>query len=1087
MKKHRPSLWLFVAFIFLLRIQVYAQERTVTGRVTDAKEGGGLPGVGVLLKGQAKGTVTDGQGNFSLSVPETGAVLIFSMVGMKTQTIEVGAQTVINVAMEEDVKELKDVVVTAAGIERTTKSLGYSTQKVDGQSLVNAREANVVQSLAGKVAGVQITASNGTPGASSVIKIRGNNSLSSTTDPLFVIDGIPISNDETSTAQERDANVPFTQGTAQSNRMIDINPEDIESINVLKGAAATALYGVRAGNGAIIIKTKRGGGAGKGVPTVTYSTSIQMDQVNKIPDMTDKWSQGSGGRYGGPRSGSATSFGSGSWGALIDTLYYTQPAGNRWDRLGRNIVGQSSPLANTADRVRPFDNTGDFFRNAYTYNNSISISGGTASTKYYGSISHLKQNGIVPNTWFERTSARLTSETQLTERLRFTGSVNYIVSGGRRAQQGSNLSGVMLGLLRTPASFDNSNGVSDPSDPKAFFFDDLQSQRTYRGFRGYDNPYFTINRNPFNDRVNRAIAFGELNYQVLDWLRATYRIGVDYYTDNRSGGYDIGSAAYPNGRVYEDKNSRRDITSDLILTANRKLTDDLDLTVIAGHNGYSTSSEKLYSQGDNLITPNFYSLANTDQLLTYPSFSRIQRYGVYADVLLGYKDRLFLDLTGRNDWSSTLPKSNNSFFYPGASLGYVFSEDLGLAENEWMNYGKIRVSFAQVGRDAPAQSLLTYYGPPLINDGYTNGVLFPNFGYPGLGVGTTAGSSQPTIGNTKLKPETNRTLEFGTELKFFKDKLTVDFTYYQISNRDQIVLAPIASSSGYQYSYINSGEIENKGIELLVKADPIKTEDFNWNITVNYTRNRNKVISLAPGIESLFLSGFTGSGSYAIPGQPFGVIYGGKWLRDSKGRMVIGEKGYPLIDPQQGVLGNPNPDYLMGIRNSFTYKGVSLSVLVDIRKGGQYWNGTNGALVFFGRAKVTENRGSDYVFPGVVADADGNPTDQVNTQVVKLDQGWYQGNGGGFGNQAEDFMEDVTWTRVREVTLGYEFPKSVCKAIHFGGLSVGVYARNLFLFTNYSGVDPETNLTGGGNGGFGIDYFNMPNTRSFGGNLRVSF
>lgn len=1071
----------------LVQFSVLAQERTVTGRVTDAKDASGLPGVGVLLKGQARGTITDVQGNYSLSVPETGAVLVFSMVGMKSQTIEVSAQMVINVAMVEDVTELGDVVVTAAGIERTTKSLGYSTQKVDGQSLVNSREANVVQSLAGKVAGVQVTSSNGMAGSSSVIKIRGNNSLSSTTDPLFVIDGIPISNDEISTAQERDGNVPFTQGASQSNRMIDINPDDIESINVLKGAAATALYGVRAGNGAIIIKTKRGGSKGKAGPTVSYSTSIQMDQVNKLPDMTDRWSQGSGGSYSGPRASGAPS---GSWGALMDTLRYTAvntgADRNIWDQFGRDIVGSKDPLA-TGNKAIPYDNAGKFFRDAYTYNNSISISGGTESTKYYASISNLKQNGIVPQTSFERTSVRLTSETQITDKFRFTGSVNYVVSGGRRAQQGSNLSGVMLGLLRTPSSFDNSNGATNSADPSAYFFSDLQSQRTYRGYRGYDNPYFTINKNPYNDRVNRTIAFGELNYQILDWLRATYRLGVDYYTDNRNGGYDIGSAVYPRGRVYEDKNSRRDLTSDLILTANKKLNDDFDLTVIGGHNAYGSSSEKLYSQGDNMLSRSFYSLANTDQLLTYPSYTKIQRFGVYADVLLSYRDRLFLDITGRNDWSSTLPSTQNSFFYPGVSLGYVFTEDLGMKDNKWFSYGKLRASYAQVGRDAPPQALLTYYGPPTINDGYTNGVIFPNYGMPGLGVGTPSGGSQPTLGNNKIKPETNRTLELGTELRFLKERVSLDFTYYQITNKDQIVLAPIASSSGYQYSFINSGEIENKGIEILLKAEPVKTENFTWGITVNYTRNRNKVVSLAPGIESLFLSGFTGSGSYAIPGQPFGVIYGGRWLRDGQGRTVIGQDGYPIVDPQQGVLGNPNPDYLMGIRNTFTYKGLTLSVLVDMRKGGQNWNGTNGALVFFGRAKVTENRGSDYVFPGVVADGNGNPTNVVNSQVVKLDQDWYQGNGGGFGNQAEDFMEDVTWTRVREITLSYDLPKSIVSKMHFGGLSFGVYARNAFLFTNYSGIDPETNLTGGGNGGFGIDYFNMPNTRSFGGNLRVTF
>ena len=1065
------------------QVSAWAQTRQLTGKVTDAKDGSGLPGVSILLKGSGTGANSDGQGNFSMIVPETGAVLVFSMMGMKTKEVEVGAQMVINVALEEEAKDLRDVVVTAAGIERNVRGLGYSTQKIDGNQLVNARETNVLNALSGKVAGVQVTTSSGMPGASSVVKIRGNNSISGSSDPLYVIDGVPLSNDEVSSAQERDGNTPYTQGVGNSNRLIDLNPDDIESMTVLKGAAATALYGVRAGNGAIVIKTKRGGYSGKKGPSISYSTSYQVDQVNKLPDVTNKWSQGRGGKYLDPSSGF-----SGSWGALIDTLRFTKPGdGSPWDSQLRDIVGKNDPDA-TSNPVTPIDNAANFFQNGHSYNNSLTLSGGNGTTKYYASYSRMQQSGIIPLSDFVRNSVRLTAETQVTDKLSFTASVNYTNSGGRRIQQGSNLSGLMLGMLRTPASFDNANGLSDPvNDERSYFFPDLQLQRSYRGYGIYDNPYFTINRNPFRDRVNRLISFGELNYFITDWLRATYRMGVDMYTDNRSGGFDIGSASYDAGRVFEDKNFRRDLNSDFILTANKNITEDLNVTAIVGHNGYSSSSEKMYSQGDGMITRNFYSLANTNSIISYTGMNKLQRFGVYGDVTVSYKNRYFLNITGRNDWSSSLPKGKNSFFYPGANLSYVFTEDLGLSENEWFNFGKIRFSAAQVGRDAPTQALKTVYGPPTVGDGYTSGILFPSYGVPGFGIGTSSGSSSPVLGNLNIKPEMNNTIEIGGEFKFLKNRLTIDATYYSISNTNQIILAPVPSSSGFQYAYTNSGKNSNKGIELVVNARPIETKDFSWDATVNYTRNRSNVEALAPGIDQIFLAGFTGSGSYVIPGQPYGVFYGGVWQRDANGNKVIGSDGYPLISAQQAVISNPNPDFLLGFRNTFSYKFVSLSVLLDSRVGGKIWNGTKGALAFFGRAKITESRNDSTIFDGVLADEAGNPTTVKNTAKVPLDQNWWRGNGGGFGNQSEDFVEDATWVRIREITLSVNVPKTITEKLHFAGLNVSVYARNPVLWTKYSGIDPETNLTGGGNSGFGLDYFNMPNTKSYGASLRITF
>ncbi len=587
--------------------------------------------------------------------------------------------------------------------------------------------------------------------------------------------------------------------------------------------------------------------------------------------------------------------------------------------------------------------------------------------------------------------------------------------------------------------------------------------------------------------MNRLISFGELNYFITDWLRATYRMGVDMYTDNRSGGFDIGSYSYGDGRVFEDKNFRRDLNSDFILTLNKNITEDLNITAIAGHNGFSSSSEKLYSQGDGMITRSFYSLANTNSLISYNSASKLQRYGLYGDVTVAYKNRYFLNVTGRNDWSSTLPKGKNSFFYPGANLSYVFTEDLGLSENKWFSFGKIRLSAAQVGRDAPVQALNTVYGPPTVGDGYTSGILFPSYGVPGFGIGTASGSASPVLGNLNIKPEMNTTTEIGAEFKFLNNRLNVDFTYYNITNSNQIILAPVPSSSGFQFAYVNSGKNSNKGIELVVNARPLQTTDFAWDATVNYTRNRSNVEALAPGIDQIFLAGFTGSGSYVIPGQPYGVFYGGVWQRDANGKRVIGSDGYPLIAAQQGIISDPNPDFLLGFRNTFTYKFVSLSVLVDSRFGGKIWNGTNGALAFFGRAKITEVRNDSTIFEGVMADDNGNPTTTPNTTKVPLDQNWWRGNGGGFGNQAEDFVEDATWVRIREITLSVNLPKSITEKMHFGGINFSVFARNPLLWTNYTGIDPETNLTGGGNSGFGLDYFNMPNTKSYGASLKLTF
>lgn len=1059
----------FVLMFALLSDAMAQASKTVTGKVTSALDGSPLPGVNVVVKGTTSGVITNVDGQYSISVPATGGSLVFSFVGMNDAEAEIGEKSSIDIAMETDIAQLGEVIVTAVGLEKTSRSIAYAVQKVGGQDLVNSRETNVVNAMAGKVAGVQITTSNGSPGASASIRIRGNNSITGSVQPLFVVDGIPINNDENASAAERDANVPFTQGVGNSNRGIDINPDDIETMTILKGPSATALYGIRAGNGAVIITTKRGGRGKK--MSLTYSNSVQFDVVNKLPELQNKYVQGSAGQYRGPESG-----GSGSWGAKVDTLRWNGDATYKFDKNGK-IVGQSA--APNGKQFTPYDNEDQFFRTGITNNQNITVSGGGDNSSYYFSVSHLNQKGIVPLSDFKRTSVKLTAETFLSSKLKLTGSFNYVNSGGRRVQQGSNISGLMLGLLRTPISFDNSNGASSASDQSAYFFGDEGRQRSYRygGAANYDNPYFTINRNPFKDNVNRVITFTQADYYFNDWLSAMGRVGMDYYDDTRRGGFDITSSALPNGRVLQNKITNRDINTDFILKAN-KAFGDVVVNALVGHNYYGSTNDNLYAQGDNIITPTFFSIANTSNYTIYQGLTRRRRAAVYAEANLSYKEKYYVTLTGRNEYSSTLPRYDNSFFFPSVSLGYVFTEDLGLKGNDYFSFGKLRASVARVGRDAAPYSLKTVYGAPLYGDGYTSGAVFPFNGTPGYGIGTTGGSSQPVLGNGTLKPEFNTTVEVGTELEFFKGRTKLDVTYYSAINTDQIILAPIPSSSGLQYLTTNAGKITNKGLEAVLTVVPVKTDNFSWTSSFNYTRNRNKVVSLAAGVDNIFLNGFTGSASTAIPGQPLGVIYGGAWLRDAKGNKIIGADGYPMVDPVQRVLGNPNPKYMLGWRNSFEYKNLSLSILMDIRKGGDIWNGTKGALVTMGRAKVTENRGEKVVFAGVTESG------AVNTKEVALSQAWYQGNGGGFGNQAEDFIEDGSFIRCREITLGYNFSKSLISKAKLSMLSLNFYARNVFLITKYSGIDPETNLTGTSNGA-GIDYFNMPNTRSYGFSIKI--
>ncbi|MCB0518627.1 MAG: SusC/RagA family TonB-linked outer membrane protein [Saprospiraceae bacterium] len=1040
--KHVPILiWLAAAFA-----PAALAQKTVTGVVTEnTADGLPLPGVSIFVKEiPSSGTITDFDGSFTLQVPEGGKTLVFTFVGFTQKEIPIGNQGSLQVALSEASEVLKEVVVTAIGVEKEVKSVGYSLESVDNQALVDAREANLVNALSSKVAGVQVTSTSGSPGASANIVIRGRASLNNNS-PLFVVDGVPIDNSY--------AGSNFTD---QSNRAIDINPDDIESLTVLKGPAATALYGVRASNGAIVIKTKRGSA---GSHSVTLQQSLTFDRVNKLPQQQQRFAAGD--VVGDVPAYLEPLQTNRNWGPRLDTLRYDGDANYRFSSLGR-IVGMSDPSA-TDRRVDPFDNPGDFFQTGLTSNTHLSVSGGSANTTFYLSGGYLRQTGVVPNADFQRVTLKAAGDTKLTQQLKVSSSVNYIASGGNRQQRGSNLSGVMLGLMRAPVTFDLSNGLDDPADnPRAYSYED-GTPRTY--WSAYDNPYWLANKNLSKDRVNRVIGNAQLDYAVTPWLKALYRIGLDYYFEERKSYWDNRSNEFGTGVIFDDLFSFRSLNSDFLLTFDKKIIPAVNLTASVGHNYLTERSLNSVNEGETFIIPGFYDISNVAQVTLADDNLRERRIaGAFYDLQVGYKDFLYLSATGRWDWSSTLPASEVPFFYDSYSMGFVFTEPLNLSTNKVFSFGKLRLSYATVGGDASPYSLNTFYT-----------LVEPV-------KGQTSFLQQTTIGNANLRPEETESIEAGLDLRFYQNRLGLDVTAYRSTSRDQIIEVPVAYSGGYSFFVANAGEIENKGIEVLLRATPVKSDAFNWDLNLNFSTNKNTVVKLAEGVNDIRFpgAGVTSTSNRAIPGEPYGVIYGTKWLRDDAGNILVDDEGYPLFDPQQpGIVGDPNPDWLMGIRNSFSYKGLYLSALLDIRKGGDIFNGTVGVMKSLGIEKSTEQREEEIVFDGV-RQSDGQP----NTTPIRLDADYYSRYPASGVSEAS--VEDGSWFRLREVTLSYAFPKKWFEGWPVQSLELGLSARNVFLITSYSGVDPETNLAGASNS-FGRDWFNSPNTRSFGVNLRAVF
>ncbi len=1096
---------LLVLGSFIVSESAFAQDvHKVTGTVSDFETKQGLVGAIVKVKGTKVGVVvrrSDGQ--FSIDVPKNSSqILVISLVGKKTQEVNVASKDNVTIVMRNDVLELDKVVVTAVGIEQEKRSLGYSTQEVSGTQLTDGRSPNLVNALVGKVAGVQINSSSGSPGAASSIRLRGISSLLGNNEPAFVIDGVLIDNTDFGSAYNAATNDPttglgnFVDGVDQPNRILDINPDDIESINVLKGAAATALYGLGASAGAIVITTKKGHRDGN--VNIQYSYSRQMDEVNKLPEMQTTYTQGFDGGILYPSSSQALR--RTSWGPAYTELRYKTDPTYLWDKNGRPVLAADAP---SGAKVVPYDNLKNFFQIGETNSHSLSISAGNSTGSYHFSVSNLGASGIIPNSKFDRTTLRLNAEYGLFADTKISGSAQYSNTEGQRTQKGSNVGGVMLSLLRTPITFDISNGIDSKTDPAMYYLPDGR-ERTFRGTPpGYDNPYFTVNKNVYTDRTERWIASTQLDYFPQNWfgksllgdLTGMFRVGGDFYTMRDQQNFAVGSAISPDGHVANSTVTSKNINVDLLFTLNRNLSDDIKASLTFGTQLTSMYAYDYIINGDGLTIPDFYNPSNAASFTASSSQTEIRRGAGIASLNLSLANYLFLQANGRLEQSTTLPVNNNQFLYGNLSAGWVFTENLGWKEDDFLSFGKLRASYASVGSDAPAYSLTTPYVKVVLTDGWIqNAFQFPFNGISGF---SQAGS----IGNTGLRPEKRNEFEVGLDLKFLSNRVSLDVAYYTTQNIDQIMPARVSLATGYQSLLLNAATMKNSGIEVVLNATPYRDKDFSIDAGVNFSTFSNTVTELAPGIDNLFIAGFTSGAVLAVKGMPYGQIYGADWLKDSQGRIIVGDDGLPQVDEKPKFFGANIPDFILGGTLGINYKNISLSAIIDWKKGGKIWNGTRSSLNYFGVAKATENRGTmngTYdgitIEKGIIKGVRFDTTSQsyvTNDIVVKEGLGQNFWGPDGVDNSASPliapFVEDAGWFRLKEIRINYRLPKEWTDALGiFQGLDVYVTGRNLLLITNYTGVDPETSLIGASNGQ-GLDYFNNPGTRTYGFGIHASF
>jgi TonB-linked SusC/RagA family outer membrane protein len=1079
MIKHLSAL--VCVLLLVISISTQSQDRNVAGRITD-EEGAPLPGVNVVEKGTSNGTVTDTEGRYSIALSSASPILVFTFIGLQSQEIPVNGRATLDVRMTADMQQLSEVVVTAMGIERTKNELPYAAQKVDGEQVARTRDNNFINALSGKVAGLDIKRTNSMGGSTNVV-IRGFKSITGNNQALYIVDGVPIDNSNTNTADQTTGRGGYDYGNAGA----DINPDDIESINVLKGAAATALYGSRAANGVILITTKKGKSQ-RGIG-LTVNTGITVGQVDKstFAKYQHQYGQGYGPYYedatghflerdingdGTPDLVTPLSEDA-SYGAKFDPNLMVY----QWDSF--------DPLSPNYGKPRPWvaaqNDPTTFFTTPVQTNYSALLDGQTEKGYFKLGYTASDENGILPNSSLEKDFLNLGASYHLTSKLTASGSINVTkIKGVGRYGSGYDDKNLMTNFRQWW------NVGVDLKEQKAAYFRDRANGGTGNVTWNWadpdllapiywDNPYFTRYENYENDNRLRYFGYTMLEYKPAKWINFMGRVSLDTYNEMQEERQAVGSVTVSN---YSRFNRMfREYNYDLMANINHDFSETFNFKAVVGTNIRQTHTESIFaSTNGGLALPRLYSLSNSSNPIQAPIEidQDLQVNGVYANTTFGFRNMVFVDLAARRDQSSSLPKGENVYYYPSASMSFVFSELIG--DSPILTGGKFRVNYAEVGNTAPPQTVKNTY------DNVSPFGAVPLFSISG------------TRNNPDLKAERTRSFEIGTEMSFLDGRAGFDFTFYKQNTLDQIIPLPVSRATGYNAKYVNAGNIQNKGIELQVFGTPVESDNFSWTVTVNWTRNRNKVLELPEGIDNLQLGAFQGGVSLnASLGQPYGTIRGENFVF-MNGKRVVGSNGrYLRSATSNDIIGNINPNWTGGINNRLKFRSVSLNFLIDVRNGGNLFNldryyglatglypETAGINDLGNPSRDPVSEGGGFIYTDAVKQ-DGTPND---IRVTNSEFGYY-----GYRRiPAAGFVYDASYVKLREVSITYSLPSALMTRLApFKGIDLSLIGRNLWIIhKNIPYADPEDGLSSG-NLAQGYQVGTYPNVRNIGFNARFRF
>jgi TonB-linked SusC/RagA family outer membrane protein len=1042
---------ILVLLVVLMAQLTFAQEKTVTGVVSD-NTGMPIPGVSVLVKGTNSGTQTDFDGKYAIKAT-SNQILLFSYIGMKTQSIP-ATKTIQNVTMNNSSEELESVVVTAFGIKRNPKQLGYSVSSVQAEELTENSEPDLIRSLSGKVAGVNVNVSSGVAGASNQITIRGINTFSGNTQPLIIVDGIAYDNTQVTSSSQT------TGGGGYESALSSLDPNDIASVNVLKSTASAALYGARAVNGVIVITTKSGSpGSKKGQKlSVNVGVSTYLETIANLPEYQNTYGAGANFQYGNFN---------GSWGPRFDSRE-TIPT---W----APILAAFPEIGPTVPYVAKPNNVKDLFRTGSVTDNTIGFNYSGSDGSFNATISNLAQDGYIPNNTYDRTSISLGGNFKLANKLTLGANMSYSktrqVGGFFGENQFSGSSSSFARTLFLARNWDLNLPFTDPVTGGSVTPNGTQ----------FDHPLWSWAHDIIDTKTNRTVGGLNLSYKINDNITASYRAGINSYILDRTQIRDLNSRADNGlGSILGDTFKNEDVETTLLINFDYKLSDDFGLNAIVGNNLLQNNNSRIQNTGLQFNVPNIFTFENVIDIANNADFrSQKRNIGVFADVTLSYKDFVFINGTGRNDWSSSLPKNNNSYFYPSVSGSLILTDALNIDSNV-LTFAKLRGGFAKVGRDAAAE---------FTNLSFTLGTAF---------------NSIPTISNNTslpdpaVGPEFTEEIEFGADLEFFKRRIALDFSVYKKTTTDLITPISVAKSSGYDQFNTNLGSMENKGVEIGLTLVPLKTKDFTWTVFTVFTKNENKVLELIPGLDRFALD--VNNIAFAIPGQPFGVFYGSKFARDDQGNFLINASGGGIVqDPTPGVIGDPNADFKVSFTNTLNYRGFSLKAQFDWKEGGDISSTTITSLLGRGVTKDTEDREKTFIIPGFYADNTGTLTLDAagnkipNTTQLSMNELYFSPAGGntfGINSVDEAAIYDGTIYRLREASLTYNVPSKTLAQTPFGSMSFSVIGSNLWYFApnvpKYTNFDPEVTSFGSSRLQ-GIEVSAAPTSKRFGIKLNLTF